>query len=63
MPGNRLEAACPGMGIRLRLLTCLLVPWAMAAVGCVSWDEFRANDYSFKATFSPGDPLARKARR
>jgi hypothetical protein len=61
MPGNRRKSARLGVGIRLRLLACFLAPWAMAAAGCGIWDEFRANDYSFKATFSPGDPLAELA--
>ncbi len=41
----------------MRRLACLLAPWALALGGCGVWDDFRANDYSFKATFNPPDPL------
>ncbi len=57
MPGIRHKLTRSDLGSRARLLTCLLVPWAIAAGGCGFWDELRSNDYSFSATIHPPPPL------
>src|SRR5438046_10667078 len=40
-----------GLGVGARLLSTLVVPWALLAGGCGFWDDFRAADCSFRTYF------------
>lgn len=53
--GHRHKFAKPAVGARL--LSVLVVPWALAVSGCGAWDDFRACDYSVRAYFKTEDPL------